>query len=117
MMMVHRALAAANELAAEGIDVEVIDPRSLVPLDRETILESVSKTHKVVVVTEDTGRAGMSAELAAMIGHDAFDALDAPVERVAAADTPIPFGPAAEAAVIPQKHDILLAIRRVLSGE
>jgi pyruvate/2-oxoglutarate/acetoin dehydrogenase E1 component len=116
MVMVHRALAAANELAAEGIEVEVIDPRSLVPLDKATILESVRKTHKVVVVSEDTSRAGVSAELAAVIGHDGFDDLDAPVERVSAADTPIPFGPAAEAAAIPQKEDILRAIRGVLSG-
>jgi pyruvate/2-oxoglutarate/acetoin dehydrogenase E1 component len=117
MVMMHRALAAANELAAEGIEVEVIDPRSLVPLDSATILESVRKTHRVVVVSEDTTRAGVGSELAAVIGHDGFDDLDAPVERVCAADTPIPFGPAAETAAIPQKEDIRRAIKRVLSGE
>jgi pyruvate/2-oxoglutarate/acetoin dehydrogenase E1 component len=115
MLMLHRALAAATLLAAEGIEVEVIDPRSLVPLDRETILVSVRKTHRVVVASEDTACAGVSAELAAMISHDAFDDLDAPVEAVAAANAPIPFGPA-ERGVIPQLETIVSAVRKVLSN-
>jgi pyruvate dehydrogenase E1 component beta subunit len=117
MVMVHRALAAAGQIAAEGIEVEVIDPRTLVPLDRETILASVRKTHRAVVVSEDASRAGVGAELAALIAHDAFDDLDAPVERVCAEDTPIPFAPAAQDRVIPNTGDIVEAIRRVLSNE
>ena len=116
MLMLHRALTAANQLAAEGIEVEVIDPRSLVPLDRETILASVRKTHRVVVASEDTACAGVSAELAAMVSHDAFDDLDAPVESVSAANAPIPFGPA-ERGVIPQLETIISAVRKVLSNE
>ncbi|HSV85762.1 MAG TPA: alpha-ketoacid dehydrogenase subunit beta, partial [Levilinea sp.] len=107
MVMLHRSLAAAEVLVQRGIEVEVIDPRTLVPLDTDTILSSVRKTHKAVIVSEDHTRAGVGAELAAMISHDAFDDLDAPVERVSAVDTPIPFGPAAETAVIPQKEDII----------
>lgn len=117
MVMVHRALAAAGELAARGIEVEVIDPRTLVPLDTDTILTSVRKTHKVVVVSEDVSRAGVAAELSAVITEQAFDDLDAPVARVCAANTPIPFGPAAERAAIPQREDIVRAVERVLSGE
>jgi acetoin:2,6-dichlorophenolindophenol oxidoreductase subunit beta len=117
MVMLHRSLAAAEELSRRGIEVEVIDPRTLVPLDTETILNSVRKTHKAVVVSEDHARAGVGSELSAIISHDAFDDLDAPVERVSALDTPIPFGPAAETAVIPQVDDIIRAVERVLSGE
>jgi acetoin:2,6-dichlorophenolindophenol oxidoreductase subunit beta len=116
LVMVHRALAAADQLAAEGIELEIIDPRTLVPLDTETILASVRKTHRVVVASEDHSRAGVTAELAAIISHDAFDYLDAPVERVAAVDAPIPFGPA-ERGVIPSVDWIIKAVRRVLSND
>jgi pyruvate/2-oxoglutarate/acetoin dehydrogenase E1 component len=116
LLMVHRSLAVARRLAEEGVELEVIDPRSLVPLDANTIFESVRRTHRAVVVSEDVSRAGVGAELAALIAHDAFDYLDAPVERVCAADTPIPFAPRAEAAVIPQEETIYQAVRRVLSG-
>ncbi len=116
LLMVHRALAAARSLAEEGIEVEVIDPRTLVPLDTETILASIRKTHRAVVVSEDVTRAGVSAELTALIATEAFDDLDAPVERVAALDTPIPFAPRAEARVIPQEETIRRAIRKVLSN-
>lgn len=116
LVMVHRALAAANELADQGIGVEVIDPRTLVPLDMDTIAASVRKTHKVVIVSEDVTRAGVGAEISAVISHDLFDELDAPVERVSAANTPVPFGPAAERAAIPQREDIIRAVERVCSG-
>ena len=116
MLMLHRALNAATILAAEGIELEVIDPRSLVPLDLETILASVRKTHRVVVASEDSSCAGVSAELASLVAHDAFDYLDAPVESVAAANAPIPFGPA-EKGVIPQVEAIINAVRTVLSNE
>ena len=85
MSMVHRALAVAEQLAVEGIEIEVVDPRTLVPLDQETILDSVRKTHRAVVVSEEVARAGAAAEIATLIGHHAFDDLDAPVERVGAA--------------------------------
>jgi pyruvate/2-oxoglutarate/acetoin dehydrogenase E1 component len=115
MLMVHRCLAAAEELAESGIEVEVIDPRTLVPLDAETILASVRKTHRALVVSEDVSRGGVGSELAALIAHDAFDDLDAPVEKVCAENSPIPFAPRAEARVIPQKADILAAMRGLLS--
>jgi acetoin:2,6-dichlorophenolindophenol oxidoreductase subunit beta len=117
MVMVHRALAAAKELAEKGIEVEVIDPRSLVPLDKDTILASVHKTNRVVVVTEDVGRGGVGAELAAVISREGFDDLDAPVEVVSTADTPIPFGPQSEERAVPQMYDIVAAVEHVLSGE
>jgi len=116
MVMVHRALAVADALAQDNIDIEVIDPRTLVPLDLETMISSVKKTHRVVVVSEDASRGGVGAELSAMIAHDAFDYLDAPVERVSADNTPIPFAPAAQDRVIPNQADILSAVRRVLSN-
>lgn len=114
MLMVHHALAIAEALSQEGIEVEVIDPRSLVPLDRETILDSVRKTHRAVVVSEDVARVGVVAEIAALISREAFDYLNAPVECVAALPAPIPFAPAAEARVIPQQADITAAVHRVL---
>lgn len=98
-MMVARALAAAETLAGQGIDAEVIDPRTLVPLDEECILQSVMKTGRVVIVHEACKRYGIGAEMAAIITEKAFDFLDAPPLRVAGADVPIPYGPLEEAAV------------------
>ena len=115
MLMIHRALAAANILSGQGIEVEVVDPRTLVPLDSDTLLSSVQKTHRAVIVSEDTTRGGVSAELAALISTQAFDSLDAPVVRVSAKDTPIPFAPNSEAAVIPQETTIIQAIKGVLN--
>ena len=116
LLMLHRSLTVADQLAEQGISVEVIDPRSLVPLDVETIAASVAKTNHVVVVSEDTSRAGVSAELVATINDHCFYDLEAPVQRVAAVDTPIPFGPAAERHVIPQVDDIRGAVLRALSA-
>lgn len=116
MIMVHRALTAALRLAEEGISVEVIDPRTLVPLDVETITQSVMKTNHAIIVTEDVARAGVSAELISVIDEHAFAYLDAPVKRVTAKNTPIPFGPASEQNVIPQVEDIIGAVRSVLEG-
>jgi len=116
LLMVHRALAVANALAVEGIEVEVIDPRTLVPLDRETILNSVRKTHRAVVVSEDTTCSGVTAELAAIIATEAFDSLDAPVQRVSALNSPIPFAPRSEARVIPQEENIRQAILTTLNN-
>ena len=114
LLMLHRALSVAEELAAEGISAEVIDPRSLVPLDVATIAASIAKTNHVVVVSEDVSCAGVSAELVATINDHCFYDFEAPVQRVAAANTPIPFGPASERQVIPQVDDIRAAVQRVL---
>ncbi len=116
LLMLHRALSVAEELAAEGVSAEVIDPRSLVPLDVATIAASIAKTNHVVVVSEDVSRAGVAAELVATINDHCFYDLEAPVQRVAAANTPIPFAPASERHVIPQVDDIRAAVRRVLSS-
>ncbi|MEM3678091.1 MAG: alpha-ketoacid dehydrogenase subunit beta [Candidatus Bathyarchaeia archaeon] len=115
--MVHKALAAADRLAEDGVDAEVIDPRTLVPLDRKTIAESVMKTHKVVIVTEDCKTGGVSAELMAVVMEEAFDYLDAPIKRVAGTDTPIPFSPPLEGFVIPDEDRIIRAVREIVKGE
>ena len=112
--MLHLALKAADSLAREGIDIEVIDPRTLVPLDRQTIIRSVEKTGRLVVVSEDVLTCGVTAEIAAIVAEEALFHLDAPVRRVAVPDTPIPFAPAAERAVLPSEEAILQAIRSVV---
>ena len=112
--MVPRSLEAAGRLAAEGIEVEVIDPRSLVPLDREAILESVRRTEHVVIVQEAVRRGGVASDIASIIQAEAFDYLDAPVEIVAGRNTPIPFSRNLEQACIPQVDDILAAVRRAV---
>ena len=113
-LMVHKALAAAAALAAEGIEAEVIDPRTLVPLDREAIVASVKKTGRLVVVSEDVLTCGVASEIAALAAQEALWSLDAPVVRVSVPDTPIPFAPNNEAAVIPQERTIIHAVRSVL---
>lgn len=115
MAMVHRALEAAEELSKEGISVEVIDPRTLQPLDGETIIESVKKTHKVVIVHEAVKFAGPGAEIAAMIAEEAFDYLDAPIKRVAAPFTPVPFSPVLEQEYIPSKEKIIAAVKEAVA--
>lgn len=110
MMMVHKSLRVAEELSKDGISVEVIDPRTLVPLDKQTIIDSVKKTGKVVVASEDTKTGGVAAEIAAMIMEEAFDYLDAPVRRVSALDVPIPYAPVLESTVIPQEKHITEAV-------
>ncbi len=114
LYMVHKALAAAETLAKEGISVEVVDPRTLVPLDKETITESVRKTGRVVIVTEDCKTAGVSAELAALIAEEALDYLDAPIKRVTTFDVPIPFSPPLENFVIPDEKRIIKAIKEII---
>jgi pyruvate dehydrogenase E1 component beta subunit len=115
MAMVHRALEAAEELSKEGISVEVIDPRTLQPLDNETIINSIKKTHKVVIVHEAVKFAGPGAEIAAMIAEEAFDYLDAPIKRVAAPFTPVPFSPVLEQEYIPSKKKIIAAVREAVA--
>jgi pyruvate/2-oxoglutarate/acetoin dehydrogenase E1 component len=109
--MVPRALAAAAELDKDGISVEVIDPRTLVPLDEETILASVRKTHRLVVAHEAVKRGGFGAELAALVVEKAIDELDAPIARVGARAVPMPYNDALERATIPTQADITAAIR------
>ena len=112
--MVHKALAAAEELGKQGIEVEVIDPRTLIPLDKQAILNSVKKTGRIVIVTEDCKTAGVSAEIAAIVAEEALDYLDAPVKRVAEPDTPIPFSPPLEQFVIPDEKSIIKAVRKIV---
>ena len=109
--MVHKAVRAATALAREGIDVEVIDPRTLVPLDKEAILGSVEKTNRLVVVTEDVRNCGVTAEVAALVAEEGLFSLEAPIKRVAVPDTPIPFAPVMERAVIPSEQSIIEAVR------
>ncbi|MCS6908030.1 MAG: alpha-ketoacid dehydrogenase subunit beta [Anaerolineales bacterium] len=114
--MVHTALAAAERLAQEGISAEVVDPRTLTPLDEETLVQSVCKTGGAVIVDEGYTRFGITAELAAVIAKGAFDYLDAPIERVGAFDVPIPFSPPLEFATIPDEERIVQAVYRILEG-
>jgi pyruvate dehydrogenase E1 component subunit beta len=113
MGMLYRALEAAEELAGEGISVEIVDPRTLQPLDAATILTSVRKTHRAVVVEAGAGFAGMGSELSAVITEQAFDDLDAPVERVTGVPAPMPYARNLERAKTPSKERVLEAIRRV----
>ena len=115
-LMVHHALRAAADLENEGIEVEVIDPRTLVPLDAETILESIGRTGRLVVASEDVLACGVSAEISAIVAERGFWRLDAPVVRVGVPDTPIPFAPACERAVIPTAGTIAAAVRSVLGA-
>ncbi|WP_169056661.1 alpha-ketoacid dehydrogenase subunit beta [Bacillus pumilus] len=113
-IMVHKALEAAKELEADGIDVEIIDPRTLVPLDEETIIESVKKTGKCIVVHEAVKRGGYGGEIASMIAEsEAFDYLDAPIKRLGGLAVPIPYNPTLEKAVIPQVPDIIEAAKEL----
>jgi pyruvate/2-oxoglutarate/acetoin dehydrogenase E1 component len=112
--LVHESLAAAHDLAAEGIEVEVIDPRSLVPLDLETIVESLSRTHRLVVAHEAVTHGGFGAEIAAQVQEAAFDELDAPIVRVGAPFVPIPFSPPLEDAYLPDGGDVIAAVRASL---
>jgi 2-oxoisovalerate dehydrogenase E1 component len=114
--MVHKVLTVAERLAEEGISIEVIDPRTLVPLDRETIIASVKKTGRLVIAEEGCLTGGFGAEVAAIAAKEAFDHLDAPIERVAARDTPVPFAPHLEAIIIPGEERIEEAIRAAIGG-
>jgi pyruvate/2-oxoglutarate/acetoin dehydrogenase E1 component len=112
--MVTKALRAAERLAEEGVDVEVIDLRTLVPLDLETLLQSVRKTNRVVIVHEGCRRGGIGAEIACNIMEEAFDFLDAPIQRVGALNVPIPYSEPLENAVIPGEEEIATAVKKVL---
>jgi acetoin:2,6-dichlorophenolindophenol oxidoreductase subunit beta len=115
-LMVRMSLEAAGVLASEGIDAEVIDPRTLVPLDEEAILASVRKTGRLLVVHEAWRRAGSGAEIAALVAEKGFDSLKAPITRVAAEDVPIPFSPVLEEFVLPSVKKIAAAARGLATG-
>jgi pyruvate/2-oxoglutarate/acetoin dehydrogenase E1 component len=114
LYMVHKALNAAKQLEKEGVDAEVVDPRTLTPLDKQAIIRSVKKTGRLVVVSEDCKTTGVSAEIAAMVAEEAIDYLDAPIKRVAEPDTPIPFSPPLEQYVIPEEKSIIKAVKEVV---
>ncbi len=114
-LLVHKALQAASELAKQGIDVEIIDLRTIYPLDKQTIYTSLSKTGRLLILHEDTLTAGFGAEIAALVSQEAFTALDAPVKRLAALDTPIPYNWDLEAVVLPQNEMIVTAVKELLA--
>ncbi len=111
--MVHTALEAAEKLAEEGIELEVVDLRTLLPLDRETIIASVRKTNKVIILHEDTRTGGIAGEIAALLCEHAFEDLDGPILRVTAPDTPVPFSPPLEKAFLPGVEDVMETARQL----
>jgi 2-oxoisovalerate dehydrogenase E1 component beta subunit len=111
--MVYTADEAAQQLEGEGISVEILDLRTLAPWDKDAVLKSVEKTSKVLVLHEDTVTGGFGAEIAATIAQEAFEHLDAPVKRLAAPDTPVPFAPVLEKAFIPQVDDVVAGIKEL----
>ncbi|MBU4511077.1 alpha-ketoacid dehydrogenase subunit beta [bacterium] len=111
--MVQKSIIAANKLANEGIEVEVIDLRTLVPFDKETILNSLNKTKRLVIVHEAVRTSGFGAEIAATIGEEGFDFLDSPIIRVTAPDTPVPFSPYLEDIYLPNEKKIVKAIKNM----
>ncbi|MCZ6875289.1 MAG: alpha-ketoacid dehydrogenase subunit beta [bacterium] len=112
--MVGKALAAAEVLAQEQISVEVVDVRTLMPLDKATLFASVEKTNRVIVTDEEVQRGGSGAEIASVIAEECFDALDAPVKRVAGANVPMPYSPALEKLVLPSADSLVDAVRELL---
>ncbi|HEX3807424.1 MAG TPA: alpha-ketoacid dehydrogenase subunit beta [Gaiellaceae bacterium] len=112
--LVHRALEAATQAEADGISVEVVDPRTLQPLDEDTLVASVKKTNRAVVAHEAVQRMGFGAEVASVLQYKAFDYLDAPIERVGAKFAPLAFAPVMEQYVVPNAEDVLAAIRRTV---
>jgi len=112
--MVHRALEAATTLQEQGISLEVIDPRTLVPLDKQAIIDSVRKTGRLVVISEEPRTGSWAAEVSATIAEEAFDFLDAPIKRVCAPDTPVPFTPVQERFWTPDAQDLVNAVTEIM---
>lgn len=110
---VIQAIEVSKILEPEGIDIEIIDPRTISPLDKQTIIESVQKTNKLVIVHDAWKNGGIGAEIAASVAEDAIDYLDAPIKRVATLDTPIPYNPQLEQYVFPDVDDIIAAVREI----
>lgn len=113
-LMVHKALEAADLLAKEGVSAEVVDPRTIVPLDKEAIFKSVRKTGRLVVVDEDYDRCGFAAWIAAIVADEAFEYLDAPIKRVTTPTVPIPFSPVLERHILPDAEKIVKAVKAVV---
>jgi pyruvate dehydrogenase E1 component beta subunit len=113
--MVKRTLAAAEELSTQGIDVEVIDPRSLVPLDKEMILSSVRKTEHLIIIQEAIRRGGVASDIASIVQEETFDYLDAPIKILAGKNTPIPFNVNLEKVCVPRHEDIVRAVKEILN--
>jgi len=111
--MVHLALEAAATLSNDGIELEVVDLRTLMPLDKERVLESVKKTNKVILLHEDVRTGGMAGELAAVIAEEAFEYLDGPIMRITAPDTPVPYSPPLEEFFLPKTSDIVRVARQL----
>ena len=113
--MVHRALAAADRLQKEkGLSVEVVDPRTVVPLDKQAIYDSVKKTGRLVIMDEESKTGSASAEIAALVAEEAFDFLDAPIKRVCAPNTPVPFSMVLEKFWLPDEEDLIRAINEII---
>lgn len=111
--MVYEALNAAEELAKEGIDVEVIDPRTLFPFDKETLFNSIEKTNKLIIVTEENKRGSFAGEISAIVAEECFDNLDAPIIRVCSVNSPVPFSPVLEDYYVPNAGDIVKAAKKM----
>ena len=111
--MVWTALEAARQVESEGLELEVLDLRTLVPLDKQSVLDTVRRTNKVILMHEDNRRGGFGAELSAIIAEEAFEDLDGPIVRIAAPDTPMPFSPSLEEVFLPQVSDVVAAARRL----
>jgi 2-oxoisovalerate dehydrogenase E1 component beta subunit len=113
--MVHKAIEASEELERQGVSAEIVDLRTIVPMDTETVLESVAKTSRALVLYESHRTLGVGSEVAAVIAEEAFDSLDAPVMRLAPPNTPVPFSPSLEDAYLPQVEDIVESVKRLSS--
>jgi 2-oxoisovalerate dehydrogenase E1 component beta subunit len=113
--MLHVALEAAGQLEKEGIELEILDLRTLSPLDREAIAETVRRTSKVIILHEDVRTGGIAGEVAAIINEEAFDHLDGPIVRLTALDTPVPFSPSQEEYFLPKVSDVIREARRLLA--
>jgi len=113
-LMVHRALAAATKLQEKGISIEVVDPRTLVPLDKQAIINSVKKTGKLVIIDEEPKTGSAAGEIAAIVAEEAFDFLDAPIKRVCAPDTPVPFSPILEKFWMPDEDNLIKAVTEIM---
>ncbi len=113
-LMVHRALAAADKLQQKGISIEVIDPRTLVPLDKEAIIDSVKKTGRLVIMSEESQTGSAAGEISAIVAEEAFDFLDAPIKRICAPDTPVPFSPVLEKFWMPDEEDLIKTVTEIM---
>ena len=111
--MVHTALEAAEQLAKEGIEIEVVDLRTVSPLDREAIASTVRKTNKVILLHEHARTGGLAGEISAIINEEAFDDLDGPIVRITSLDTPVPFSPPQEEFFLPKVSDVVREARKL----